>query len=57
LVEHRFTPADARRFRGLLPFPFRPGIRFRESGDGLMELPPLVGSEPIEQSPVGSDPV
>ena len=28
LVEHRFSPPDARRFRGFLPFPFRLWIRY-----------------------------
>ena len=57
LVEHRVFPPDARRFRGFLPFPFRPWIRCREPGDRLMEAPPILGRERIEQPPVGSGPL
>jgi hypothetical protein len=57
LVERRFVAPDARRFRGFLPFPFRPWIRHRQPGDRLMEAPPILGREPIEQPPVGSDPL
>jgi len=57
LVQHRFSPPDARCFIGFLPFSFRAWIRFREPGDRPMEPPPILGREPIEQPPVVRDPL
>ena len=55
LVQHRLCLPDTFCSRGLLPFPLRPRVRYREPGECLMQAAPILRREPLEQPPVGSD--